>query len=188
MKGKTKLFRHFITLLNIVAIALPLVTFGYYVANDALSKHYASQSVQHHGGTSDVFSDDLDYAIDNLTLRSIDDNFIFTLQDYEYYNFDSSKGITDIESWYAYYDGKSYATIISDNAVSNKFFLNLDFISMFDNGIVNNGKNVTTYLFVNFYINFIITMTLLCFMPSVILAFFEICKGFVYKFLDEGDY
>lgn len=341
MKKKTRIFRHFITLLNCFALGMPLVVFAYVVGTDALRKYNTSLSVSHN--SSSFFTDDIDYSydlnefesFDSYTLKTLDNfgylkygtaleyqytplyqsddvdntsvqtqlstlknNYIyrmhveipregnsqpsptvittgyFTYYDlqvtgsafvktvnygvrtsrleyrvfyysnnstlfYGYYgnsfsvtsimapvdyalvqidiliafenvsilNLDTDyitfykvpqnqipstvnvvqNDISSFDDWKTYYEGQSYDYIIN-NGTDTNMILNLDFGEIFFNqDLINHNDSIAVYLFINYMINYIFNITLLLFIPEILMCFINICRNLIYKFVERSD-
>lgn len=179
---RTKLFKHFMTLLYIGAISLPICFLVVNVCRDVFPKLFASFSVQHHGGTSDTFSNDLDYATQKLQFNDFNDTLFTTMDNFNYFVYDSE--VTNVSEWISENNGSSYTDVIQNT--SSHFIINFSVVRLFDNGIVMDGNKIAPLLFVDFMCNFIINMSLIVFLPEVLLCFVNMVRDLIYTFTSKS--
>ena len=184
MAKKTRRYiNHFFAFTHIVALSVPVVVLIYYVVRDNLTNLFASQSVQHHGGTSDVFSNDLDYAVDTLTTKSLDDYIYDTLDNFSYLTYDNI--VTNKDEWVSAYEGDYFYEITAEHT-STHLLLNYDYFSLFNHDLTQQNGNIAVWLFMNYYINYLISISILIFLPEVIIYFFDWAKSSIYTFTNVG--
>ena len=186
MKKQTKLFKHFITILNIIALSMPILVFVYYVVANGLNLHMTADAMQYHGyeGQS-TFESDFDYAKENLVPTNVNMNLLYTLDNFGYLNYDAYN--TDLTTWLSNYEGASYQSIVQ-NGVSTKMLLDVDFTSLFfENGLVNYSGSVAPYLMLNYMCNYFINISLIIFIPELLVLFIYILRNLAYKFVDKMD-
>lgn len=182
--AKTKRYiNHFFAFAHITALAVPVIILGYNIVKDNLSNLFASQSVQHHGGTSDVFANDLDYAVEILQTKSMNDYIYDTLDNLNYLTYDATA--IDKDAWVTTYNDVPFATITSEHT-NTHLILNYDYYSLFDRTLIQHDGNSAIWFFFNYYVNYIISITIMIFIPELILYFFTWAKSLIYKFTDVG--
>lgn len=172
--NKTRLFRHFITALHIIALSVPFVSFGYKVIADNLTNLFTSNSLQHHGGASDSYADDLELGKEKFVVHELNYYLVDTLYDFNFIDSSADDFATNYESY-----------VLSDIVTDSHLMTNFDYVSLFTNNLENHGYSIAPFLFINYYINYVLTISLLLFLPEVILWFIYFVKNLIYKTLDR---
>lgn len=169
------------TCLYIGAISLPLIFVVVDVCRDVFPKMFASWSVQHHGGTSDVFSNDLDYSVNTMQFNDFNDTLMGVMDNFNYFNYDND--VTNLQDWITDNNGSAF-TDVSQNT-SSKFIINFSVVSLFATEVNMDGSKIAPLLFIDFMCNYLINASLICFMPEVLMCFIGWCRDLVYVFLDK---
>ena len=158
MKRTTRIFKHFIAILNILACGVPLIVLGIITIQDVLPKYFTSLGMQHHGNGSSTFSDDIDDLGTYNEFQDVNYNMMSTLDRMGYLTYSGT-----FDDYLTTIDGNTYTTIVSN--CDTHFLLNYDYVSIFMlSDITNNNNSVALYLFVNFYINYFINVSILYFL------------------------
>ena len=165
---------------------MPLLVFAYYVCANALNLHMTADSMQYHGYQgSSTFEDDFDYAKENLVPTDVNMNLFYTLDNFGYLNYDNT--ITDLSTWLTTYDGETYSDIVS-TGVSTKMLLDIDFTSIFfNNNLINYNGSVAPYLMLNYMCNYFINVSLIIFIPEILVLFIYLLRNLSYKFIEKFD-
>lgn len=169
--------------LYILAIALPLIFVAIDVCCDVFPKMFASWSVQHHGGTSDVFSNDLDYSVQTMQFNDFNMTLFRVMDNFNYFKYDVT--ITNLNELITSIDGANYSTI--QELCDSHLLIDFSVISLFDNGLVNYGTSISPYLFADFFFVYLVNISVICFLPEVLLAFVTWCRNLVYSFVEKGE-
>lgn len=122
-----------------------------------------------------------DNSITTEVTYSFEDNSYLGLRDTLYYfNVLDSNLTFDNVSWNDCYSDLNSFSLLMD----------VDYLSVFDLGSENSSSLNSVLAFVNFYFNWIINMSIVVFVPEMLIVFIDICRKLIYSFSHkiEGGY
>ena len=167
MKRKNKFIGGFIAILHCILMSVPLLVTFHNIVQNAITrqKSYTAQYVYDNNGN---------YQESLLTYDEADYFYLGVQQTL------IEMGCLDSEV--------SSSSTWSDFTLNDfPFLMSNDYIGIFDNGETLSSSTLVYYAYVNFYLNWLINMSILVFVPELILVFITMCRKLVYSFSSKID-
>lgn len=169
MKKNKKIMGGFIAILHCLLMSIPALVLCFNTIKFAIH---------------DVTSYDSTYVYDN------NGNYLESSRDYELSDY-ITIGLHDTNSDFDVFNGTLVDSTWSDYVTNNKnpfpFLLDVDFLGIFDNGDTISKDTLEIYAFLNFYLNWLINMSVIVFVPELIIVFIDMCRKLVYSFSHKID-
>lgn len=165
MKKNRKILGGFVACLHCCLMALPLFTLLFNAGRNCLQANlsYESTYTYDNDGNFQTSSKEFDLA------KSFTYAMEETLLEFNYID----ESFTYDDTW----------SVNIANSNDFPFLMNNDFFGLFvEDSTQKLNDSSYTYLFINFYLNWIINMSVIVFVPELIVVFLDMCRKLVYSF------
>lgn len=164
MKKNHKILGGFIACLHCCLMALPLLTLLYNVGRHCLQANLSYEVTYTYDSEGNYSESSREYTL----AEKVELSFKDTLADFNY--IDTS------------YDYSQHTWSDNFAQTSYPFLMNNDFMGLFSISSNTMGDSAYTYVFINMYLNWIINMSVIVFVPELICVFIDICRKLIYSF------
>ena len=164
MKKNHKIMGGFIAILHCCLMATPLLVLLFNTCKEAIHQATSYETTYVYDTNGNYQESSRDYGLtDYITIGMRDTN-----EDFDVYN-----GCLTDSTWSDY---------ISNNKNPYPFLLDVNFLGVFENGETISKDTLEIYAYINFYLNWLINMSVIVFIPEIILVFIDICRKLIYSF------
>lgn len=170
MKKNKKIMGGFIAILHCCLMALPLLVLVFNTL-----KIGVTQSLSYE--TTYVYDNEGNYQESSRE---------YSFNDYVIMGFHETN--KDFNVYYDELESTNWAIYFIDYHNPFTFLMDIDFLGVFNiDGWTMNVSQLEIYAFINFYLNWLINMSVIVFVPELILVFIDICRKLVYSFSHKID-
>ena len=169
MKKNKKIMGGFIALLHCCLMAIPALVLCFNTLKFAIHDVTSYESTYVYDSNGNYQEESRQYELSDYITQGLQD----TNADFDVY----TGTLTDM----------TWAIFSSDYKNAFPFLLNVDFLSVFDNSETISKDTLELYAYINFYLNWLINMSVIVFVPELILIFIDICRKLVYSFSHKID-
>ena len=170
MKKNHKILGGFIACLHCCLMALPLLVGVFNVCSVAIHHMTSYETTYTYDQDGNYQESSKEYGLDDYIHLGLQE----TNKDFNVY----TGSLQDNTSWESY---------VSNNMNDYPFLLSVDFLGIFSNQTNLTEDSLEVYAYINFYLNWLINMSVIVFVPELILIFLDICRRLVYSFSHKID-